>query len=86
MTKQQIKDAEECERMSEEGKDKECFGCSCSVCIAQESDEIEPFKSRLLENIELIKEDIQNDFDSMDEVYGAMKTIRNVIEIIKIQK
>ncbi len=37
MNNQQINDAQECEKMSEQGKDKDCLGCSCSVCIAQES-------------------------------------------------
>lgn len=36
MTNRQIKDAEECEKMQEQGEDKDCFGCRCSVCIAQE--------------------------------------------------
>jgi hypothetical protein len=35
LTKLQIKDSEECDRMQERGEDKECFECSCSVCIAQ---------------------------------------------------
>ena len=29
------KDAKECEEMSESGKDKDCVGCACSMCIAQ---------------------------------------------------
>lgn len=29
------KDAKECEKMSESGKDKDCVGCACSMCIAQ---------------------------------------------------
>lgn len=36
MNRMQIEDSNECERMMEEGNDKECMGCSCSVCIAQE--------------------------------------------------
>jgi len=35
LTKLQIRDSEECNRMQERGEDKECFECSCSVCIAQ---------------------------------------------------
>lgn len=35
LTKLQIKDSEECDRMQENGEDKECFECSCSVCIVQ---------------------------------------------------
>lgn len=29
------KDADECERMSMEGKMKYCCGCSCAVCLIQ---------------------------------------------------
>ena len=28
-------DANECEEMAEHGKDKDCCGCACSMCIAQ---------------------------------------------------
>lgn len=38
MTNEQLIDAAECEKMMNEGKEKECFGCSCSVCIANEPD------------------------------------------------
>jgi len=36
MNKKQIEDANECERMAEGGLDKDCMGCSCSVCLAQQ--------------------------------------------------
>lgn len=39
MNKEQIKDAERCERLAEQGKDIDCLGCSCRVCIAQEQKE-----------------------------------------------
>ena len=35
MNKQQTKDAAECDQMQAQGIDKDCFGCSCNVCIAQ---------------------------------------------------
>lgn len=38
MNKQQEFDAKECEELQLKGKDKDCLGCSCSVCIAQEPD------------------------------------------------
>lgn len=38
MTKMQNKDFEECVEMQERGEDKDCFGCSCNGCIAQEPD------------------------------------------------
>jgi hypothetical protein len=69
--------------MAEIGKDKDCFGCSCNVCIAQQPDEIEPFKRRLLEKLEPLKEGIQYDYCSPDEVYGATRVLNTVIEIIK---
>ena len=28
-------DADECERMDDEGESKDCCGCACSVCLAQ---------------------------------------------------
>lgn len=34
MTKRQEMDATECEEMQSQGKDKDCLGCSCNVCIA----------------------------------------------------
>lgn len=33
LSKQQISDMTECEAMAEQGKDKECFGCSLNKCI-----------------------------------------------------
>lgn len=29
------RDVEECEEMELKGENKECFGCSCSVCLMQ---------------------------------------------------
>lgn len=34
-TRSMDQDLEECERMEEKGKSKDCCGCSCSVCLAQ---------------------------------------------------
>lgn len=34
-TPQMEKDSKECEEMSSSGKDKDCLGCSCSVCLIQ---------------------------------------------------
>jgi NTP pyrophosphatase (non-canonical NTP hydrolase) len=42
MNKRQIADANECEQLAEQGIDKDCLGCSCSVCIAQEPKEFTP--------------------------------------------
>lgn len=36
MNKMQLKDLQKCEEMEERGKSKDCFECSCNVCIAQE--------------------------------------------------
>jgi len=33
LSEQQVSDMNECEEMSEQGKDKECFGCSLNKCI-----------------------------------------------------
>ena len=33
LTDQQVKDAAECEDIAEQGKEKECLGCSCYKCI-----------------------------------------------------
>ncbi|WP_346848456.1 hypothetical protein [uncultured Clostridium sp.] len=35
ITKLMISDSEECEEMQNNGEDKECCECSCSVCIMQ---------------------------------------------------
>ena len=37
LNKLQEADSKKCDEMDEQGKTKECMGCSCSVCIAQES-------------------------------------------------
>jgi hypothetical protein len=34
MNPTQRKDSEKCEQMAEQGKDMDCLGCSCNVCIA----------------------------------------------------
>lgn len=34
-TKDMEKDFKECEEMDENGKSKDCCGCSCSVCLVQ---------------------------------------------------
>lgn len=35
MSPQMQEDAEECEKLSGEGKDKDCSECSCAFCIIQ---------------------------------------------------
>lgn len=35
MNPMQIKDAEKCEQMLENGEEMDCMGCSCNVCLAQ---------------------------------------------------
>lgn len=42
MNKRQKSDANECEQLAEQGIDKECLGCSCSVCITQEPKTFSP--------------------------------------------
>jgi len=92
MIKQQQIDAEECEQMQEQGKDKDYMGCSCNICIAQISDmnnvndEIRHFKNHLLENITIIAEDIINDFDSPSEIYSTNKIINKVIDVVNVTK
>lgn len=34
-TRSMEQDSNECEEMEEKGKSKDCYGCSCSVCLAQ---------------------------------------------------
>jgi hypothetical protein len=36
LSKQQISDRRECNRLAEKSIDKECMDCSCNVCIARE--------------------------------------------------
>lgn len=60
LTKRQIKDNEKCEEMQEQGKDMDCLGCSCSVCIAQVP----------MEN----KEDIIKQFISYAQKEGVIST------------
>lgn len=50
MNKKQIKDAERCERLAEQGKYADCLSCACRVCIAQE-----PKSLKEKENEESIK-------------------------------
>lgn len=38
MNKRQMMDAKECEEMQECGEYKDCAGCSCNVCVADEPD------------------------------------------------
>lgn len=35
LTRAMERDMKECEEMDREGKSKECFGCSCNVCLTQ---------------------------------------------------
>lgn len=35
MNEQQTKDSDECVQMEENGQNKDCFGCSCNVCLLQ---------------------------------------------------
>lgn len=39
LSKQQEIDSKECEEASGNGTDMECMGCSCSVCIAHNSED-----------------------------------------------
>lgn len=34
-TKSMEKDAKECERMEAEGRQKDCCGCACNICLPQ---------------------------------------------------
>lgn len=83
MNKQQLKDSELCEEMSVQGEDMECFRCSCNVCIANMSNEVETYKNQLLKKLELFKDDIPHQFCSVDEVYGATKMFNNIFKLIK---
>lgn len=61
MTKMQEKDAQECANMMERGEDKDCFGCSCSVCIAQEPTD---YKSGIRKAIEVIEQSFVEDWNA----------------------
>lgn len=77
LSNKQEKDYKECEEMQSLGKDKECWSCSCSVCIAQQ-----PSIKILIQTIESICESIQRDCQEADKVLCHAGQIK--FEIAKV--
>lgn len=73
MDKMQEKDAEECAAMSERGEDKDCFGCSCSVCIAQQPTDYKPGIKRALYILEQSFIEDWNAKANFDRVVAKLK-------------
>lgn len=88
LTKQQRKDSEECELMQEQGEDKECFTCSCSVCIAQIEDRlerkgIEITKERLLGELKTIERNLAYNFQCEDKFWTAHSMLKEFEKLIE---
>lgn len=83
MNEQQLKDTQKCEEIASQGKDMDCFECSCNVCVAQMPDEVETYKRQLLENLEILKEDIPYACSSIEEMFSASEMLKHVINLIE---
>lgn len=51
MNERQLKDAEECNSIAEQGKEKDCFECSCNTCIANYESQLREENKKLRQAI-----------------------------------
>lgn len=83
LSKQQEIDNKRCEEMAENGEDMECFGCSCSVCIAQQDNfTIDNLVKSAHENA--VKHGFWEDVDRLfiTSQYGKNAVIGNMLMLI----
>ncbi len=76
LNKFQIEDSKECEEMQLTGEDKECFGCSCSVCIAQVPKD---YKTGLNKAIDIINGELEFTRTVNPQMAMGMSQIKNLI-------
>ena len=88
MNDQQSRDLQECNELAGQGKDKDCFGCSCSICLADYkplNNELDELKAKakeaeaLEESTKLQNEAILLAMD-YERAQNALDTLRHVLE------
>lgn len=73
MNKMQEKDANECAEMGEHGEDKDCMGCSFSVCIAQEPTD---YKPGIRKAIEILEQSFVEDWNGKANLERAIDRLK----------
>ena len=88
MNDQQSRDLQECNELAEQGKNKDCFWCSCSICLADYkplNNELDELKAKakeaeaLEESTKLQNEAILLAMD-YERAQNALDTLRHVLE------
>lgn len=73
----QLEDCKECEEIQQKGQDKDCFGCSCGVCIAQVPNY---YKKGLEKAIEIIEKEMEFARTVNPQMTAGMIQIKNLIK------
>lgn len=79
MNKRQEIDADECAEMAERGIDKDCIGCSCRVCIAQDPTDYVPGIKRAMYILEQSFIEDWNAKANLDRALAKLKEELNKI-------
>ncbi len=87
MNNYQNKDSAECLSMADEGKEKDCLGCSCNVCLLDYEERLknkgkEIIKEIILEDLKIMKNGTNQDYENLDEIHGAKTAIQAMIDLI----
>lgn len=78
LNKMQAQDSQKCEEMQSQGKDMDCLGCSCSVCIAHLPNY---YKKGLNKAINIIEQEIEHEAE-----YKKQDNIHLIEKLIQIKK
>lgn len=77
LNKIQEQDSKKCEEMQSIGKDMECFGCSCSVCLAQQPNH---YKIGLKKAISIIEKEVEFAKTVNPQMAMGMNQVKMLIE------
>lgn len=77
MNKQQIEHSKQCNQVSENGYDRDCFYCSCHVCLAKSNNT----ESGLIRAIEIIKKEMEIAKEINPTMAFGMLQVKGQIEI-----
>jgi len=79
MTKNQQKDADECNQMMDQGRTKECFGCSCNVCLLTVSDNEQRIEE-MTAGIKGYHEQGADDLGTINRLQAETKKLKDIIK------
>lgn len=78
MTKQQEMDAKKCEEMAERGEDKDCLGCSCNCCIADEIESDDYTKAIEMLKVFAFVDPDESETDRCNNAFSVQELLREL--------